>query len=105
MGTYAIVDVAGCQCKVSPEAVVRVPRLVADVGSSVSIDKVLLLSDGKKILVGRPYIEGKTVEAEVIRHGRDRKVIVFKKKRRKNYRRTRGHRQAFTEIRIQAIPA
>jgi large subunit ribosomal protein L21 len=104
MDKYAIVDVAGQQCKVMPDTVFRVPKLDAEVGSKVSIDKVLLVSDGKKIAVGQPYLEGKTIEGEVVRHGRDDKIIVFKKKRRKNYRRTRGHRQGFTELRVRALP-
>jgi large subunit ribosomal protein L21 len=83
---------------------VRVPRLDAEVGSKLSLDKVLLLSDGKKVAVGQPHVSGKAVQAEVVRHGRDAKIVVFKKKRRKNYRRTRGHRQGFTEIKIKALP-
>jgi large subunit ribosomal protein L21 len=98
MDGYAIVDVGGQQCKVMPDIAFRVPRLDADVGSKVSLDRVLLVSDGKKIAVGQPYLEGKTIECEILRHGRDRKIIVFKKKRRKKYRRTRGHRQHFTEV-------
>jgi large subunit ribosomal protein L21 len=104
MDTYAIVNVAGEQCKVTPDAVVRVPKMDADVGSKISIDQVLLWSDGKTMHVGTPFIDGKKVEAEVVRHGRHKKVVVFKKKRRKNYRRTRGHRQGFTEIVIRALP-
>ena len=79
-------------------------KLAAEVGSKLSLDRVLLVSDGKKIAVGQPYLEGKTIECEVVRHGRDKKIIVFKKKRRKKYRRTRGHRQDFTEILIKALP-
>ena len=102
--SYAIVNVAGEQCKVTAEEVVRVPRLDAEIGKKLSFKEVLLISDGEKVTVGAPFVEGKTVEAEVVRHGRDRKIVVFKKKRRKNYRRTRGHRQQFTEIRISALP-
>ena len=104
MESYAIVDIAGSQCKVTPEAVVRVPKLDAEVGSKVSFDKVLYVSDGKARQVGQPYVEGKKVQAEVVRHGRDDKIIVFKKKKRKGYRRTRGHRQQFTELLITTIP-
>ena len=104
MERYVIVDIAGSQCKVTAEAVVRVPRLDAEVGSKLSLDKVLMISDGKKLDVGHPLVAGKKVEAEVVRHGRDAKIIVFKKKRRKNYRRTRGHRQGFTEIKIKSLP-
>ena len=104
MDRYAIVDVAGQQCKVLPDNVFRVPRLDAEVGSKVSLDRVLLISDGKTIDVGRPYLNGKVLQGEVVRHGRDDKIVVFKKKRRKNYRRTRGHRQQFTEIRVKTLP-
>ena len=104
METYAIVDVDGCQCKVTADEIIRVPKMTADVGAEVSFEKVMYLSDGKNVVVGTPYVEGKKVQAEVIRHGRDSKIIVFKKKRRKDYRRTKGHRQDFTEIRIKALP-
>ena len=103
MEKYAIVDMAGCQCKVTADSIVRVPRLEAEVGAKVSFDKVLLVSDGQKVAVGQPFVEGSKVEAEVVRHGRDKKIIVFKKKRRKGYKRTRGHRQGFTEVRISAL--
>jgi large subunit ribosomal protein L21 len=75
----------------------------AEVGTQISFDKVMLWSDGQKIEVGTPYIEGRTVTAEIVKHGKDDKVVIFKKKRRKNYRRTRGHRQQFTEVRIKTI--
>ena len=104
METYAIVDVDGCQCKVTADEIIRVPKMTADVGAEVSFEKVMYLSDGKNVVVGTPYVEGKKVQAEVVRHGRDSKIIVFKKKRRKDYRRTKGHRQDFTEIRIKALP-
>jgi large subunit ribosomal protein L21 len=103
MDTYAIVDVDGCQCKVTTDEVVQIPLMEAEVGSEVSFDKVMLLSDGQKIQVGTPYVEGKSVTAEIIRHGKEKKVIVFKKKRRKDYRRTNGHRQGFTEVRIKTF--
>jgi large subunit ribosomal protein L21 len=100
---YAIVNVGGCQCKVTADSLVRIPKVDAEVGAEVSFDQVMLLSDGSNVEVGAPYIEGKTVTAEVIRHGRDDKVLIFKKKRRKNYRKKTGHRQPFTEIRIKSI--
>ena len=103
METYAIVDVEGCQCKVEANALVRVPLMDAEVGNEVSFDKVMLWSDGSDVQVGTPYIEGKTVRAEVVGHGKEKKIIVFKKKKRKGYRRTRGHRQQFTEVRITAL--
>ena len=97
---YAIVDIAGVQVKASPNATLRVPKLEAEVGGEVTLDRVLLWSDGSAVEVGQPFVEGKSLRAEVLRHGKEKKVIVFKKKRRKKYRRKNGHRQMFTEIRL-----
>jgi large subunit ribosomal protein L21 len=104
MEVYAIVDVGGRQFKVFPDRVVRIPRIASQVGEAVDLERILLLSDGKNVEIGKPFIEGKKLHAEVIRHGKEKKVIVFKKKRRKNYRRKRGHRQPFTEVLIKDIP-
>lgn len=98
---YAIVNIAGYQFKATPNAVLRVPRLDAEVGGEIKLDQVLLWSDDKSVEVGKPYVEGKALRAEVVRHGKDKKIIVFKKKRRKKYRRKNGHRQQFTEIRLE----
>lgn len=98
---YAIVNIAGVQMKVTPNARLRVPRLEAEVGGEVTLEQVLLWSDGETVEVGRPLVEGKSLRAEVLRHGQGDKVIVFKKKRRKKYRRKNGHRQSFTEIRLK----
>jgi large subunit ribosomal protein L21 len=95
---YAIVEIGGTQFKVYPDSTLRIPKVDADVGKKITIEKVLLFSEGGKVEVGKPYIKDKSISAEVLRHGKERKVIVFKKKRRKNYRRKRGHRQEFTEI-------
>ena len=103
MEQYAVVEVAGCQLKVMANTVVRIPKSSAGVGTELSFDKVMLVSDGQKIEVGTPYLEGKAVRAEVIRHGKGEKVRIFKKKRRKTYRKTGGHRQQFTEVRIKEI--
>lgn len=100
---YAIVKVGGCQRKVTADSVVRVPKMEAEVGAEVSLDQVMLLSDGRQVEVGAPYLAGKTVTAEVVRHGKEGKVLIFKKKRRKTFRKKTGHRQPFTEIRIKSI--
>jgi large subunit ribosomal protein L21 len=97
---YAIVDIGGRQFKATPDAVLRVPRMATEVGGEVTLDKVMLWSDDNSVEIGSPFVEGKTVQAEVIRHGKDKKIIVFKKKRRKKYRRKNGHRQQFTELRL-----
>ncbi len=77
--------------------------LDSEVGATVTFDQVLMVADGDEIKVGSPVVEGSSVAAEVLGHGRSRKIVVFKKKRRKNYRRKKGHRQPFTEIRITEI--
>ena len=97
---YAIVTIGGYQYKATPNAVLRVPRLDAEVGGEVTLDQVLLWADDKSVEIGKPFVEGKALRAEVVRHGRDKKIIVFKKKRRKKYRRKTGHKQLFTEIRL-----
>jgi len=82
---------------------IRVPTMEVEPGASVTFDDVLLASDGKDVQVGEPMVDGAKVKAEVVRHGRDKKIIVFKRKRRKGYRRKQGHRQGFTEIRVDEI--
>ena len=98
---YAIVKIGGFQFRATPNGVLRVPRMDTEVGGEVTIDSVLLFSNGENIEVGQPFVEGRALQAEVVSHGRDKKVIVFKKKRRKKYRRKNGHRQDFTEIRVK----
>ena len=100
---YAVVEIVGKQFKVAPSEKVKVPRLKAEVGQEVNFDKVLLVSDNGTVKVGNPTVEGTKVEAKVLSHGKDEKVIVFKKKRRKGYRVKRGHRQGYTEIEISKI--
>ena len=100
---YAIVDIAGQQFKVAKDQKVYVHRLDAKTGTKVFFDKVLLLDDGGKVTIGAPAIANASVEAKVVKHLKDDKVIVFKKKRRKGYRVKNGHRQSLTEILIESI--
>ncbi len=101
---YAVFQTGGKQFRAEPGSRLRIPSLVAEPGDKVTFDKVLLAGDGPDgVLVGTPVVEGASVTAEVLRHGRDRKLIVFKRKRRKGYRRKQGHRQDFTEIRIDEV--
>ena len=100
---YAVVEIQGSQFKVEKDQKLFVNRIDAKEGSKVSFDNVLLVDDGKKVQVGKPTLSGKSVEARVIAHKKDVKVIVFKKKRRKGYKVKNGHRQAITEIIIQGI--
>jgi large subunit ribosomal protein L21 len=102
---YAVVKIKNQQYRVEPDSRLQVPRLQGDVGSELTFPDVLLLADGDEVTFGTPVIEGATVAAEVVGHGLSRKIVVFKKKRRKNYRRKKGHRQPFTEIRITGINA
>ncbi|WP_333877043.1 50S ribosomal protein L21, partial [Flavobacterium sp.] len=102
---YAIVEIAGQQFKVSKDQKVFVHRLATEEGSKVSFDKVLLLDDNGNITLGAPAIEGASVEAKVLQHLKGDKVIVFKKKRRKGYKKRNGHRQSLTQIVIEGISA
>jgi large subunit ribosomal protein L21 len=102
---YAIVEIAGQQFKVSKDLKVYVNRLTNEEGSKVSFDKVLLLDDSGNITLGAPAIEGASVEAKVLQHLKGDKVIVFKKKRRKGYKKRNGHRQYLTQIVIEGISA
>lgn len=98
---YAIIQAGGKQFRVSAGEVVQVPTLTAEVGESVEFD-ALLSADGDQVNVG---ISGQRVSATVVEHGRGKKVIVFKKKRRKQYKKTHGHRQNFTAVRIDSVGA
>ncbi len=100
---YAIVEIAGQQFKVQKDQKIFVHRLDAEAGSKVTFDKVLLLDNAGKINVGAPAIAGAKVTAEVIDHLKGDKLIVFKKKRRKGYRKKNGHRQSLTAITIKDI--
>jgi large subunit ribosomal protein L21 len=102
---YAIIDVGGQQLRVSPEEVVRVPLMEAEVGAPVTFDRVFALRTDGEVKIGTPTVKGAKVTAEVLSHGKADKVIVYKYKRRKFYRRKRGHRQPFTEVKISKIAA
>merc|ERR1712086_856352 len=100
---FAIVEIAGQQFKVAKDQKVFVHRLATEEGKKVSFDNVLMLSDGNKVTIGAPAIDGAQVGAKVIKHLKGDKVILFKKKRRKGYRVKNGHRQSLTEIVIESI--
>ena len=100
---YAVVEVAGSQVKVQEGDRIRVPRLEAQAGEKVTLDRVLLVSRDGETIVGTPEVADSAVEASVLKHGLDRKIIIFKMKRRKGYRKKQGHRQSFTELRIDGI--
>ena len=100
---YAVFRTGGKQFRAEPGAKLRIPTLTAEPGESVTFDEVLLADVGDGVSVGAPVIEGASVTAEVLSHGKDSKIIVFKRKRRKGYRKKQGHRQRYTEIRIDQV--
>jgi large subunit ribosomal protein L21 len=100
---YAIIETGGKQYRVENGSTIQVETLAGDVGSTVELDQVRLVHGDGGMLIGQPLVKGAKVTAEIVRQGRTRSITVFKKKRRKNYRRTRGHRQGFTQIRVTGI--
>ena len=102
---YAVIKTGGKQYKVSPGDTIRVEKLPGEPGQEIELDEVLLVGDGEEVKIGQPLVEGAKVIATVLNQGRSRKIIVFKKKRRKNYKKKRGHRQFYTELQIKEIQA
>ncbi len=103
---YAIVEISGKQYKVQEGDIVFVDRLEnVEEGNKITFDKVLMISDDKKVTIGQDTVKGAKVEASVIGHGKSKKIIVYKFKPKKNYRRTQGHRQPYTKIQIEKISA
>ena len=100
---YAIINISGKQYKASEGARFRVPKQTGDAGSTITFDQVLLFNDGTNTEVGTPMVAGASVTATIIDHGRDRKILVYKKKRRKGYQRKNGHRQWYTDIEIKKV--
>jgi len=102
---YAVIKTGGKQYKVQKDDVIRVEKLEVEAGKNVTLEEVLMLNDGKKSTIGSPLVAGAKVTAEVLEQTRADKVIIFKKKRRQNYRRKKGHRQHLTVLRIKDIKA
>ena len=103
---YAIVEISGFQFKAEKNAILRVPLLnTAQPGESLTFDRVLLLRNEEEILVGQPVVEGAAVIAEVIEHGKGKKVVIFHTKKRKGYRVKKGYREQFTNIKVTEIRA
>jgi len=100
---HAVIKTGGKQYRVAPGDTVKVETLAADVGQQVTISEVLAVSDGSDVKVGSPLVEGASVVATVVGHGRHDKVTIFKMKRRKHYQKHQGHRQNYTELRIDSI--
>ncbi len=102
---YAIIRSGGKQYQVAAGDRLRVEKLEGEVGSTVELGEVLLLVDGEDVRIGRPLVEGARVQATILEQGRQKKVIVFKKKRRKGYQVKKGHRQLYTALNIDTISA
>jgi len=100
---YAVIKTGGKQYRVSSGEKIKVEQIPADVGSQITLDQVLLVADGDKVSIGAPLVTGATVQATVVAHGRADKVLIFKMRRRKHYRKHGGHRQNYTEIQIDKI--
>ena len=100
---YAVIETCGKQYKVAEGDVVFFEKLDSEAGNTVKFDKVVLVSDDKKVEVGAPYVNGVSVEGTVVANGKAKKVLVYKYKAKKNYRRTQGHRQPYTKVEITTI--
>ncbi len=100
---YAIFKSGGRQYEARPGHVIRLEKLPGQVGDNVVLDEVLFFSDGTQVRVGQPVVEGVAVQAKIVEHGRLAKIVIFKHKRRKDYRKKTGHRQSFTAVRIENI--
>ena len=100
---YAIINISGKQYKAISGARIRVPKQDGETGSKITFDQVLLIKDGDNTEIGTPILKGASVTGTIIDHGRDKKILVYKKKRRKGYQRKNGHRQWFTEIEFNKI--
>jgi large subunit ribosomal protein L21 len=102
---YAVVATGGKQYKVQAGEVLRVEKISGDIGDPVSFDQVLMLSDGEQLKIGRPVLNGAVVSGQIVEQDKNKKILIWKFKRRKRYRRKNGHRQPFTAIRIDRIEA
>lgn len=100
---YAIIESGGRQYKVEPGLTLQVNKLKAEPGSEVTLESVLLVADGDTVTVGNPHVSDAKVVATIVKQKRDKKIIVFKKRRKKGYKKTQGHRQYITELRIKEI--
>lgn len=101
--TYAVIRTGGKQYRVAPGDLVSVEKLDAEPGAEVTFDEVLAAGEGDALKIGSPVLAGARVTARVVLHDKEKKILVYKKKRRKNYRRRQGHRQAFTQVRVTDI--
>lgn len=99
----AVFETGGKQYRVSPGDEIKIEKLPGDAGEAVVFDKVLLTSDGETVNIGKPFLQDSKITGKILRQGRDRKIVVFKFKRRKDYKKKQGHRQSFTLVKIENI--
>lgn len=102
---YAVIKTGGKQYRVAAGEKIKVEQIPADVGSEITIDQVFMVGEGESVKIGTPVVAGAIVKATVISHGRHDKIKIFKMRRRKHYQKHQGHRQNYTELRIEAISA
>jgi large subunit ribosomal protein L21 len=102
---YAVIRTGGKQYRVAEGDKIRIEKLSGEPGDAVRFEEVLLVGGASDVKVGRPLVSGAAVQAEIVDHGRDRKLVIFKFRRRKNHRRKQGHRQPYTEVKITSISA
>ncbi|HAO93624.1 MAG: 50S ribosomal protein L21 [Deltaproteobacteria bacterium GWB2_55_19] len=102
---HAVIKTGGKQYRVAEGDLLKVEKLEGEIGSTIEFPEVLAVGEGESIKIGAPIVEGATVKAEIVEHGKSKKVIIFKKKRRKGFAKKQGHRQLFTSIKIQEIKA
>lgn len=102
---YAVIASGGKQYRVEKDDVLRIEKIPGEVGDAVSFDKVLMFADADNVSIGQPLVENVTVKGHIVEQDKAKKIVVFKFKRRKRYRRKQGHRQAFTAVKVDAIEA
>ena len=102
---YAVIKTGGKQYRVAQGETLKIETVAGDVGSAVVLDKVLMVGEGDKVTVGKPLINGATVKATIVSHGRGDKIRIFKMRRRKHYQKHQGHRQNYTELSVESINA
>jgi large subunit ribosomal protein L21 len=100
---YAVIKTGGKQYRVAPGEKIKIEQIEADVGATIVLDQVLMVANGEAVKVGNPVVDGAKVSATVVAQGRGPKIRIFKLRRRKHYQKTQGHRQNYTEIRVDAI--
>jgi len=102
---YAVIKTGGKQYRVAAGQKLKIEQIPADIGQEISLDQVLSVGEGEQLKIGTPFVEGAVVKATVLAQGRHPKINVFKMRRRKHYRKSQGHRQNYTEVRIEAVSA